>query len=98
MVLTYPPLDVTRAGETATERRTRSIEPRATAAHSLRRFQPTHAHNNFTVTLSIDEPILRREAADVDDRSEPTKVPSRDFRGGRRVKVHAEIWGLRKGV
>ena len=32
--ITYPPFVVMNAGETATERSARSIEPRATAAHS----------------------------------------------------------------
>ena len=50
------------------------------------------------VTLGLDEPVLRREVADVDDGSKPTKVPGRDFRRGRRVKVHTEVWSLRENV
>ena len=76
---TYPPFAETRAGETATERKTRSTEPRATVAHSPRGFQPTHTHNNSIVTWGIDEPTLRRKVADVNDSSEPAKFPGRDF-------------------
>ena len=50
------------------------------------------------ITLGLDEPVLRRNVADVDDGSEPTKVPGCDFRRGRRVEVHAEVWSLRKNV
>ena len=93
---TYPPFAETRAGETTTERKTRSTEPRATVAHSLRGFQPTHTHNNSIVTWGIGEPTLRRKVADVDDSSEPTKFPGRDFCRRRCVNVHAEVWSLRK--
>lgn len=50
------------------------------------------------ITLGLDEPVLRRNVADVDDRSEPAKVPGRDFRRGRRVEVHAEVRSLGKNV
>lgn len=93
---TYPPFAETRAGETATERKTRSTEPRATVAHSPRGFQPTHTHNNSIVTWGIDEPTLRRKVADVNDSSEPAKFPGRDFCRRRCVNVHAGVWSLRK--
>jgi hypothetical protein len=93
-VVTYPPLSATRTGETATERNIRSIEPRATAAHSLKEFQPAYAHYNLIITLGIDGPILQRKVADVNDGSEPSKISSSNFRRRRRVKVHAEVWSL----
>ena len=93
---TYPPFVVTNAGETAIERNVRSIEPRATAAHSLETFQPAHVTHNFTITLGLDGPVWRRKVTDVNDSPEPTKIPGRDFRRGRRVKVHAKVRSLRK--
>lgn len=93
---TYPPFVVTNAGETAIERNVRSIEPRATAAHSLEMFQTAHTTHNFTITLGFDEPIWRRKVTDVNDSPEPTKIPGRDFRRGRRVKVYAKVRSLRK--
>ena len=54
-IVTYPPLDATRVGETALECKTHSTEPRITIAYSLRRFKPTQTHNNFVITLGIDE-------------------------------------------
>ena len=53
---------------------------------------------NLIATWGFGKPILRRKVADVDDGSEPTKVIGRNFRRGRRVKVHAEVWSLRKSV
>ena len=97
-VVPYPPLAVTRAGETAVERSTRSMEPRATAAHSLKIFQPVLIANSFLITLGFSKPVLQRNVADVDDSPEPTKVPGRDFRRRRRVKVYTEVWSLRKSI
>ena len=56
-VIMYPPLVMTNAGETAIARNVRSIEPRATAAHSLEKFQPAHMIYNFSIALGFDEPI-----------------------------------------
>lgn len=82
VVKTHPPLVATREGEIAIERKTRSIEPRATAAHSPKIFQPTRTYHNLMITLCVSEPIWRRKVADVDDSPEPTKVPGRDLRRG----------------
>lgn len=91
---TDPPSTATSAGETAIERKKRSIEPRATAAHSPETFQPTCIYRNLMITLCIDVPIRGGKVADVDDSPEPTKSPGRDFRRRRRVKVHTEVWSL----
>jgi len=95
---TYPPLAAISAGDTATERKTRSTEPRATAPHSLEEFQPVHLHDNLIITLGVSRPTLRGKVADVNNGSEPTKPLGSDFRRRRRVKVHTEVWSLRKSV
>jgi hypothetical protein len=92
----HPRLAVTNAGEIATERNTRSIEPRATAAHSPKIFQPAQMIQNFAITLSVGDPIGWRDVADIDDGSEPAKIPGRDFGRKGRVKVHTEVRGLQK--
>jgi len=81
-VATYPPLAATNAGETATERKTRSIEPKATAPHSLKGFQPAHKRDSLGITLGVNGPTLRGEVANVNDSPEPTKTLRRDFRRG----------------
>ena len=91
---TYPPLAATNAGETATERKTRSTEPRETAPHSLKGFQPAHIHDNLIITLGVNGPTLQGEVANVNDSPEPTKTLRRDFRRGRCVKVHTKVWSL----
>ena len=85
---------VMSAGEIATERNTRSIEPRATAAHSPKIFQPAQMVQKFVITLGVGDPIGWRDVTDIDDGSKPTKVSRRDFGRRRRVKVHTEVWGL----
>lgn len=87
-----------KTGETATERNARSIEPRETAAHSLKTFQYVHVHNHFTVTLRLGEPIWGRNVPDIDDCPKPAEVSSGNLCRGRRVKIYAEVRGLQKSV
>jgi hypothetical protein len=97
--VTHPPFVVAKAGETATERSTRSTEPIETAAHSPEIFQSAHTYStSVIITLCPNRPIRRRKVTRVNCGPEPTKVPGRDFRRRRRVKVYTEVRSLRNKV
>ena len=50
------------------------------------------------ITLRLGEPIRGRKVPDIDDGPKPAEVISPNFRRRRRLKIHAEVWSLRKSV